>query len=301
MRPALIGVDWGTTNLRAWALSDDGTILASTETPKGIRALSSDDFVPVLRETIGGWTEGDIPILLGGMVGSRQGWREVNYVECPARPEALAAASLTIETGLGLGYIVPGVVYRDPAGGIDVMRGEEVQLCGLAPATGLVVLPGTHSKWAWLEDGATVSFRTFMTGELYALLKDHSILRHFIAPGKSDLAAFDSGVARAQADRAIHALLFGVRTEALFDRIPPESLGDYLSGLLIGAETAAIEIDARPKLTIVATSSLATRYARAAALRGFGDIEIMDGTTAAVQGLLRIGKLIPEIGLNDAG
>ncbi len=172
------------------------------------------------------------------------------------------------------------------------MRGEEVQLLGAGLADGLVILPGTHSKWVRLEGGAIAGFRTFMTGELFAVLKEHSLLGRLMAEGPEDEAAFAAGVDRALADPALTALLFGVRTEGLFGRIAPSALPDYLSGLLIGAEIAAGARAASSPLTIVAAGALAERYARALALAGRGAPRIIDGEAAAVAGLHRIGSAI---------
>ena len=293
MTPAFIGIDWGTTNLRAWALDAAGDILAEAESAQGIGALSGDGFADVLRSLIGDWTDGRLPIVLGGMIGSRQGWHEAPYLECPARVRTLAAAALGFDTGIGRGWIIPGLSYRAETGITDVMRGEEVQLCGLERGDGLVVLPGTHSKWVVVQDQQIVRFRTFMTGELFALLKAHSILGRLMGPGEEDLGAFDKGVERAVADPALTALLFSVRAEALFGRLPPHALADYLSGLLIGAEIRANAGGRRAATTIVGSGPLARRYARALEQTGSLDLRIVDGTAAATRGLTRIACQIP--------
>ena len=293
MKIAFIAVDWGTTNLRAWAVGANGALLAEAESAQGIGALSGDGFADVLRALVGDWTDGCVPILLGGMIGSRQGWHEAPYLACPARVETLAAAAFDFDTGIGRGWIVPGLSYRAETGVTDVMRGEEVQLCGLERGDGLVVLPGTHSKWVEVRDDQIVRFRTFMTGELFALLKAHSILGRLMVPGEEELEAFDVGVARAVADPALTALLFSVRAEALFDRLPPHALADYLSGLLVGAEIGANADRRDTATTIVGSGLLARRYARALERAGFSDLRIVDGTAAATRGLTRIARQIP--------
>ena len=240
MTLAFIGVDWGTTNLRAWAVDGNGELRAEAESAQGIGALSGDGFVDVLRALVGRWTDGRVPIVMGGMIGSRQGWREAPYLACPARVETLAAAALSFDTGLGPGWIVPGLSCQAQTGVTDVMRGEEVQLCGLERGDGLVVLPGTHSKWVEVRGGQIVRFRTFMTGELFALLKAHSILGRLMMPGDEDLDAFDTGVARAVAD--------------------PRADGAALQRPLRGAVRQAAAARARP--IISPGCSLAPRSAR---------------------------------------
>ena len=241
MNVSLIGIDWGTSNLRAWAFDAEGAVVATRKQGAGISAVHDGDYAGVLRQLIDAWTDGRVPILLGGMVGSRQGWHEAPYLACPAAPSGLAARALRFDTGLGPGWIVPGISCTDASGGHDVMRGEEVQLLGAGVLDGIVVLPGTHSKWVRMENGAIRQFRTFMTGELFALLRTHSLLGRLMADGPGDPGAFDRGVDRALADPALTALLFSVRTEGLFGLIEPHGLADYLSGLLIGAELAAAD------------------------------------------------------------
>lgn len=293
MTPALIGVDWGTTNLRAWALDAAGGVLAEATSAQGIVALAGEGFAQVLRDLVGGWTDGGVPIVLGGMIGSRQGWHEAPYLACPARVETLAASALALDTGVGRGWIVPGLSCRAETGIIDVMRGEEVQLCGLALEDGVAVLPGTHSKWVAVRRGEIVGFRTFMTGELFAVLKAHSILGRLMQEGEADLDAFATGVERALADPALTALLFSVRSEGLFDRLPAASLADYLSGLLIGAEIAANAAHRDAPTTIVGSGPLAARYALALERAGFPAPRIVDGVTAATRGLHLIARQLP--------
>lgn len=292
MTISLIGIDWGTSNLRAWAFDADGHVRATHRRGAGISLVRDGDYAAVLLDLIGGWTDGRVPLLLGGMIGSRQGWHEAPYLECPASPSSLAARALRFDTGMGPGWIVPGVSCTDAAGGHDVMRGEEVQLLGAGVRDGAVVLPGTHSKWVRMEGGAIRHLRTFMTGELYALLKTHSLLGRMMEEGAGDLEAFDRGVDRALADPALTALLFSVRTEGLFGRIEPHALADYLSGLLIGAELAAA--DHSRSTTIIGEGALVERYARAMLRAGFASAQIVSGDDAASAGLWRIGQDIVQ-------
>jgi len=293
MSAALIGVDWGTTNLRGWAFDTSGAVIARRASPAGISAVTDGDFAAVLRSLVGEWADGRTPIVLGGMIGSRQGWHEVPYVACPASTLALTAHALAFDTGMGPGWIVPGLSCIGGDGVADVMRGEEVQILGAEIAEGVAILPGTHSKWVRIEGGAVRSFRTFMTGELFALLKGQSLLGRLMEEGEGDPKAFDAGVERALADPALSALLFGVRTEGLFGRIAPHALADYLSGLLIGTEVrAAPEAGA---VTIIGEGALVARYARALGLADGGrEIRIVSGDEAASRGLCRIGMGLRE-------
>lgn len=286
----MIGVDWGTTNLRAWRFHDDGTVAEMRRGATGIGAMQGREFAETLRATIGDWLDGDSRVILGGMIGSRNGWREVPYLACPASLDALAAGALPVELEGARAWIAPGLHHRTAEGVHDVMRGEEVQLLGAGIAEGMVVLPGTHSKWARMEGGAITGFRTFMTGELYALLRRHSFLAQSIEGDASDPAAFAKGVDRALADPAISALLFTVRTEGLFDEIAPTALADYLSGLLIGAEIARGADGAAGPIAIIAEAALAERYTAAFVRAGVVDTTRIDGNDAAAAGLWAIGN-----------
>ncbi len=292
MSISLIGVDWGTSNLRAWAFDGEGAISATRKLASGISAVRDGDYASVLRDLIGAWTDGGVPILLGGMIGSRQGWHEAPYLACPAAPSSLAASALRFDTGLGPGWIVPGVSCANASGGHDVMRGEEVQLLGAGVPDGIVVLPGTHSKWVRMQGGAIRQFRTFMTGELFALLRTHSLLGRLMEDGPGDPNAFDRGVDRALADPALTALLFSVRTEGLFGRIEPHGLADYLSGLLVGAELVAA--DRAASTTIIGEGALVERYVRAMDRAGFASPQVVAGDEAAAAGLWRIGQDIVQ-------
>lgn len=178
------------------------------------------------------------------MIGSRQGWIEAPYSECPAPLSALAKAIVHTEAGeLG---IVGGLTCRDEAGVPDVMRGEETQVAGLLDGehdTALIVQPGTHSKWTVVIDGAIVAFKSYMTGEAFAVLREHSILGRLMqADAAFDVASFERGVRRgmdAPAGGELLHQIFGARTLALFGELNPEGIADYLSGVLIGSEVAA--------------------------------------------------------------
>jgi len=229
-----------------------------------------------------------------GMVGSRQGWLEVPYLDCPADLAALAAALARVgDTAIS---IVPGLISHDD-GVPDVMRGEETQILGAledGAARRVIILPGTHSKWALASASGIETFATFMTGELYGVLREHSILGRLASEG-ADAAAFERGVRfGVQSDIGLSRALFSTRTLALTGALAPAGVADYLSGLLIGAEIAAghrwLEERAAQALpiTIVGDAMLCTRYRRALALAGV-DADVGPGDAAA-RGLWRIAR-----------
>ena len=241
---ACILVDWGTTNLRAWAVDAEGRILAQRLSPKGLLTVGPGEFATILGETCADWLEDRtaIPILMCGMIGSKLGWREVPYLSAPVSFDELGRHLVAIQTPFaGPVAIVPGIMMEDDAQP-EVMRGEESQIIGALHALGVddgaFLLPGTHSKWALVENRKLVSFRTYMTGELYGLLRHSGTLAQLMDGEAFDDAAFRSGVLRAQSPEAgvISHALFAVRTLGLLDRVPKNCLASYLSGLLIGAE-----------------------------------------------------------------
>ncbi|MGC1548271.1 MAG: 2-dehydro-3-deoxygalactonokinase, partial [Rhodanobacter sp.] len=236
----LIALDWGTSSLRAYWFDDTGKIRETRTRPWGIRYLPNGGFDAALTDITEGWP--GLPRLACGMVGSRQGWLEVPYLDLPADTSQLGSAIRSVRANDGLDvHIVPGL--RNPQGP-DVMRGEETQLIGamvLQPALAAHsswILPGTHSKWARVHEGAVVDFCTLMTGELFALLQQHSIL----CAGSSDVAvdpgAFSQGVVAARDSGAAGAFsrLFSARALMLDGALAPASVPEYLSGLLIGEE-----------------------------------------------------------------
>ncbi|MEQ4574748.1 MAG: 2-dehydro-3-deoxygalactonokinase [Gammaproteobacteria bacterium] len=283
----MIAVDWGTSSLRAYRLDAQGQVVDARRSDHGILA-SAGRFAEVLRGQIDGWP-GDL--LLCGMIGSRNGWIELPYLPCPADTPALAAAMQRHEDASLPGrhlWFVPGVATRERSGVPDVMRGEETQIVGLLPTLGpgrhTVCLPGTHCKWARVEGGRLVDFATTMTGELYALLRRHSILGKLMDGDGDDLHedAFERGVARSGEPGGLGHHLFGTRTLGLFERLPSNALASYLSGILIGHEIR----DRQPigdVVHLVGGSGLAQRYARALGLLGVGSMR--HGEDLAATGL----------------
>lgn len=281
-----IAVDWGTSALRAWAMREDGPV-ADAASEKGMGALGIGDFEPALLELIEPWLGQDaIKIVACGMVGARQGWTEAGYTAVPAAPALGNLRRAPAKDPRLSVHILPGLSQDSPA---DVMRGEETQIAGLLAITpnfdGVVCLPGTHTKWAQISAGEVVSFRTFMTGELFALLSTQSILRHTVQNGW-DEEAFTEAVSDAMSrPEAMAARLFTLRAEELLHGLSSDQARSRLSGLLIGAELAA----ARPywlgqDVTIIGNASLSAKYAQALTAQGLAP-GIADTTEATLAGL----------------
>jgi 2-dehydro-3-deoxygalactonokinase len=284
-RIALVGVDWGSTNLRAFALDGEGAVLDRRADGRGAAGLSPDAFAAVLDDVVRDWRADSAPVLICGMAGARGGWVEAPYVETPA-----ALADLTPHlTGAAPGVrITPGVCKRADGRLIDVMRGEEVQVLG-ALTDGVAVCPGTHSKWVRMEGGRITDLRTVMTGELFAVLRAHSILGRSMTEGPFDPAAFDEGVDRGLADPALTAALFSVRTAGLDGRLAPSAAPDYLSGLLIGAEIAGAGGGFAGPVHLIGAPALNDRYGRALTRAGRASTPV-DPEAAVTRGLWRLWK-----------
>ena len=294
-RAAVIAIDWGTSGFRAYRLDAQGTILDSRTAAKGILLVPGGRFPEVLEEQVGDWiAQGEAPLVMSGMVGSRQGWIEAPYVQCPAGFAEIAAAMREVRWQAGKeqrrGWIVPGLSCRDGSGVHDVMRGEEVQLLGASeelPAAALVCLPGTHSKWVVMEKVRIIRFSTYMTGEVYAVLKQHSILGRMMEEGEVDFHAFTQGVARSGEPGGLLHHLFGVRTRGLTGELGPAASASYLSGILIGHELRSA---GAKQVHILGAPQLAALYARAAGLLGI-DARTLD-PDAAVRALFRLGGML---------
>jgi 2-dehydro-3-deoxygalactonokinase len=262
---ALIGLDWGTTSCRAYLIGADGAVLERVAGGPGILKVENGAFGAAFDAMTGGWSA-RLSVVLSGMIGSRQGWREAPYARCPAGADDLVTAMATIDHAGRAIALVPGLSTEND-GMPDVMRGEETQIFGALALSGrdggLFLLPGTHSKWAEVRDGRIVSFRTFMTGEVFAALKDHTILGRLMREGVPDTDGFARGVREGAALGSAGALLnrlFATRTYGLMARLADTALSDYLSGLLVGAEIAEATRQTRSAVTIIATPALAQRY-----------------------------------------
>ncbi len=291
----LIAIDWGTTNLRATRLDATGRSLEVRSAAAGVLQVQDSAFEEALLALCGDWLQqGQCALIASGMIGSRQGWREAAYLHTPAGPEQAAAALLPVEMSSGQSlWIIPGVHHRHEDGVDDVMRGEETQIWGGDFGDGsMVVLPGTHSKWAGVDSTGRISgFRTWMTGELYSVLLQHSILGRLAKEGESS-ESFALGVQRGLGQPGdLTALLFSVRTAGLMGRLDADCLPDYLSGLLIGAELASgmSLLPNTRKIELIGEPALCARYARAAELAGLTSRNAPPGLAA--RGAFKVARL----------
>jgi 2-dehydro-3-deoxygalactonokinase len=287
-----IAVDWGTTNRRAWRLDPGGAVAGEIEDDQGILSVPKHGFHAAatgIRERLG-----DLPMLMAGMIGSNRGWVEAPYVPCPAGLPDLAERLCWIEGERAA--IVPGVAF-DSNGSADVMRGEEVQVLGAYAegwigADAALCHPGTHNKWIRLADGRIAAFRTVMTGEIFNLLKEHSILADLLAAPAEPGPAFEAGVRHGLERDDLTAELFSVRARTLLGKAPREEAGAYVSGLLIGADLriglglagkAEIVAMGRPELTRLFVAALAVAGRPATAI---------DGEAAFLAGVRHLAELL---------
>ena len=291
----MIGIDWGTTTARAYRFDADGGIVAEHSAALGVQKIEGGRFRDALKALLGGETPSGVSLIACGMIGSRQGWLEAPYLQCPADFAAIACA-LTRVSDSPLA-IVPGLLCRDAEDVPDVMRGEETQILGALDeelSRQLVVLPGTHSKWALVAENRIETFATFMTGELYSVLREHSILGR-LATGGTNREAFERGVGASLRARAtLSHDLFSARTLALTGELAPDGVSDYLSGLLLGAEFAAAQawterIGARGlSVTLIGEAMLCERYRAALEIAGLdAGIGAVD---AAARGLWKLAR-----------
>ena len=287
-----IAVDWGTTNRRAWRLGPDGAVAGEMEDDRGILSLPAGGFheaVAQIRERLG-----DLPMLMAGMVGSNRGWVEAPYVRCPAGLPELAASLCWIEGEQAA--IVPGAAY-DSDGAADVMRGEEIQLLGAYAegwigADSMLCHPGTHNKWVRLEDGRIAAFRTVMTGELFNLLKKHSILADLLERPAEPGPAFESGVRHGLEGDDLTAELFSVRARFLLGKAPPEAASAYVSGLLIGADLkVGLRLAGGDEVVVVGSPDL-TGLFRAALQSAGRPARTIDGEKAFLAGIRHLVELL---------
>lgn len=276
----MIAIDWGSTRLRAYRLDASGNVIAQQRSDHGVLACNGN-FVAVLASVIAGWDDGDI--MLSGMIGSRSGWHEQPYLDCPMGIAELSAGLSLVEApelpGRRL-WFVPGVADHTLADAPDVMRGEETQVCALLElfhqGTHVVCLPGTHSKWITVRDGRIVAVATAMTGEAYAVLRQHSLLGKLMDKddARFDAPAFDAGLRRSADGSGLLHHLFGVRTLGLFDQFSASALPSYLSGLLIGHEVRAAGVFSstpRPvQVHLIGNDRLLAAYARTLVALGIG-------------------------------
>jgi 2-dehydro-3-deoxygalactonokinase len=291
---SFIAADWGTTNRRAYLMDADGKCVAEFEDDKGIMSVPKDGFAEAVAEIR--HRLGDFPLLLAGMVGSNRGWVEAPYVPCPTGLRELAAALVWPEEKRTA--IVPGVSFIDPDEA-DVMRGEEVQLLGAfaaetVPADSLVCHPGTHNKWARLRGGRIERFRTVMTGEIFNLLREGSILADLLAGTAEPGDAFERGVKRGLADECLTSELFKIRARVLLGEAKAVDAPSFGSGLLIGTDVrAGLREGDDEEVIVMGRPELTQLYAEALRIAGRPAREV-DGEQAFLAGATEIVRLIDD-------
>lgn len=286
-----VAVDWGTSHVRLWVMDSAGNVIDALHSDKGMGTLTAADYEPTLLALLGDHLTGPVDVVICGMAGSRQGWAEAAYASTPCMPPTIATATQveTRDPRLNVS-ILPGIKQMSPA---DVMRGEETQIAGFLATSpdfdGVLCLPGTHTKWAHISASEVVSFRTFMTGEMFALLASRSVLRHSVGTGW-DGPTFETAVNDAiSRPAAIAAELFSLRAASLLSGADPDAARARLSGLLIGAELAA----ARPywlgqQVVVLGADGIADAYLSALQNQGVSargvdpDHMTLRGLTAAL-------------------
>ncbi|MDQ1760767.1 2-dehydro-3-deoxygalactonokinase [Achromobacter aegrifaciens] len=306
-RAALIALDWGTSSLRAYRLDAAGRTLDTRHLPWGIMRLPQplqdgaattalSGFELAFEQACGDWLRAEpaLPVIACGMVGSAQGWKEAAYLDVPVDLQRIGTLLTKVEREDGPAlHIVPGLIQRH--GLPNVIRGEETQVVGVmadqatrSADSVLIGLPGTHSKWVSARRGRVTHFDTFMTGEVYAALRGHTILGRTMADAASaDMAAFERGlkVAGAPAGRAgVLSTIFSTRALGLTGELAPESQADYLSGLLIGHEIAALadmlqQQGELPRIVLCGDPALCRRYIQAMQHYGLGTPEQAQNAT----------------------
>ena len=291
---AFIAGDWGTSRLRLYLCEASGNVLARGEG----EGASVPDCAGRFAAAVAAWDKahGQLPDVLAGMVGSTIGWREVPYLKCPAKPAAIADAALRFEAGGRAIAILPGLSCKGKTGAPDVMRGEETQILGalrlhpnLAKGRHVFCLPGTHAKWVVVGNGAVTQFQTALSGELFELLRRHSVLARDSADVDPQSAAFALGLDFARANRKTDLLhlLFSTRSRVVTGEMAKSDAGSYLSGLVLGKDIATamalLEIDGPVQL--ICTPALAALYGKALATYDVKSAAI-DGDRAALAGLV---------------
>lgn len=294
MEGAFIAGDWGTSRLRLYLCAADGTVMARREGD----GAAVPDCAGRFEAAVGGWDrDAPLPAILGGMVGSTIGWREVPYLACPAKPAAIGGAALRFVARGRAIAIAPGLQCVNALGVPDVMRGEEVQILGalrlrphLARGRHLLCMPGTHTKWVEIEDGAVMRFQTALSGELFQILRHHSVLVQGGGDADPQGAAFARGLAHARTHGScglLH-LIFSTRSLVVTGAMAAGEAASYLSGLIVGADVGAMLGHHRvPQVLLICSPALAALYTRA--LDAYGvEASVIDGDGAAVAGLVQL-------------
>ena len=288
---ALIAIDWGTSNLRVFALSSDGAVLDVYRGREGILNVPQGQFPAQLEQVLARWPRlhEQVPVLACGMVGARQGWAEVPYVECPASLDVLAGRLQMVAQAPSV-YLVPGLSHCSEQGDIDVLRGEETVVAGATGGrTGVFCLPGTHCKWVRFDGDCVISFRTALTGELYDVIATHTLLGRMLnRDGAFDENAFDAGMERARRGDGLLHQLFSVRTRGLMGQMDADAAASYLSGLIVCDDVrSAIASGYGEDVVVVSQGHLAHIYQRALNCMDVS-ARVVSAETSVVSGLFSI-------------
>lgn len=286
MNAEWIAVDWGTSHLRAWAMRGE-TVSDQAQSDRGMGRLAKDEFQSAFMDLAEGWLgSSPVDVIACGMVGARQGWVEAPYSAVPSSPVPDAPIRVPGTDPRIRAFVVPGLKQVTPP---DVMRGEETQIAGFLAARqnwdGVLCLPGTHTKWVQVSAGEVVSFRTFMTGEMFELLRKQSVLRHSVGEGW-DEAAFAEAVADGLSKpEQLAARLFSLRATDLLEGQDKGIARARLSGTLIGAELAATRAYwLGQQLAIIGSDTVAKIYAQALRQQG-AFVETANATQSTLAGL----------------
>lgn len=300
--PIMAAVDWGTSSFRLWLLDEKGNTLKESRSGEGMLKAGEIGFEAILNSHLEELeAPGNLPVMICGMAGSRQGWMEAPYISCPARLTDIMEGAVSMPGTDRPIRILPGIAQRD-ANDPDVMRGEETQLLGLSEKISrdrhLVCMPGTHCKWVVVDGGAVRRFATWTTGELFNLMATASILRHSIDPNAGkispDDSVFQNWAKRGIADPgAVFRLFFTIRASTLVGDLETTHAAAALSGLLIGAEIgSALAWCGNGKLPVilVASGGLASLYGQVLKLAG-SDAQLEDADLAVRTGLYHAQRL----------
>jgi 2-dehydro-3-deoxygalactonokinase len=305
--PCLIAIDWGTSNFRAFLLDSAGQILEKKFAKQGVLRVPRHYFKQTLTKQIKEWLHDypKLPVIMSGMIGSRQGWKEVPYLMCPIDLTQIAQGIQEVFPNNNQ-WIVPGLRIDYEGGRVDVMRGEETQILGALtehtdsetnPSTQVFCLPGTHCKWSWVEGKSLTHFTTFMTGEVFTLLAKHSILGKLMRNTRLDVPAFHRGLDWAEEDRNLLSLLFQARTQVLAGSLKLHEVHSFLSGLLIGQEIRQALKTPIPekKVNLIGNTRIARLYTIALKRYGLEGVPL-DVDEVTTRGLFKIATgagLIP--------
>jgi len=285
-----IAADWGTTHIRAWAIGEEDNVLAFRESNEGMKDLQQNQFEPVLLKLIESWLDDTkvTTVIACGMVGSKQGWVETPYLKTPCVPidnQQLAIAT-TKDNRIKVNF-VPGVMQNNLA---DIMRGEETQIAGFINKNpdfnGVVCLPGTHTKWVNVKEGQITSFKTFMTGELFGVISNHTLIRHSISIKGWNQAGFEAGIHEGfNNPGSIASDLFSLRAESIVNDLDCDQARSTLSGLLLGVElNGAQTFWENSNVIIIGSQLLSNNYLQGLKILG-GQSQLFSLETATLSGL----------------